>query len=308
MTGGPARGRLWLNSVLDWERLGYTSLLVTDHVDASAGLVASLAAAVSHTSRMIVGSLTAAIDFRHPVLLCKEMATLNRLWPGRIELGLGAGWSQRDYSQLGMKMDPFRCRLDRLREGVAIVRQLLGGAPLTFPGEHFDLQDASLGTSGAGAIPLILGGGGRQMLALAAAQADIVALNPQMLSTGPVWNSATLDSTRAKTRYVMTTAGERAAELELAIVIYHLFSQPTDEDVAFASRSLGIDTAAVADSPHCLFGDASAMATTLLARREDLNVSYVIVTDTSAEQLAPVISLLREQDSGMQWRPGKVGP
>lgn len=296
MTGGPSRGRSWLTSLTRWEQLGYTSLLVIDHVDNAAGLVASLSAAVCTTTKMVVGPLTAAIDFRHPVLLCKEIATLSMLWPGRVELGMGAGWLERDYTRLGLPLESAGRRIDRLREGVLVVRQLLDGGTVTFRGEHFAVQEASLGARWTGPLPLILGGGGRKMLRLAARHADIVSLNPQMRSTRAVWNSATLTATREKARYVMSEAGERADHLELAIVVYHAFAEPTARDVEFVSRSLGIDADEVRESPHCLVGDAQTMAASLVDLREALQTSYVIVTEENAELLAPVIDLLRRID------------
>jgi probable F420-dependent oxidoreductase len=294
LTGGPTRGRSWLTSLTRWEELGYTSVLVIDHVANSAGLIASLSAAVCSTTHMIVGSLTAAMDFRHPVLLCKEMATLDMLWPGRVEMGVGAGWLAQDYSRLGLQLESAGRRIDRLGEGVIVIRRLLGGGgPVTFHGQHFDVRDASLGLSWTGSIPLVLGGGGRKMLDLAARHADIVSLNPQMLSTRPVWNSATLDATREKSRYVISAAGDRADHLELAIIVYHVFPRATANDIATASRSLGIDGDAVAESPHCLIGDAPTMAASLLALREDIGTSYIIVPESEADRLAPVIDLLK---------------
>jgi probable F420-dependent oxidoreductase len=138
-----------------------------------------LTAAAAATTRLRVGSLVFDNDYRHPVVLAKEAATLDLLSDGRFDLGLGAGWMASDYEQAGIPFDGPGTRIVRLEEALQIIRGLFGGAPFSFAGVHYrikDLEGSPLPVQKPHP-PILLGGGGRRMLRLAAREADIVNVN-----------------------------------------------------------------------------------------------------------------------------------
>src|SRR5207302_3509611 len=106
------------------EEIGYDTLLVTDHLTPQLAPIPAMAAALEATTRLRVGSYVFANDYRNPVMLAKEIATLDVLSGGRAELGLGAGWYQRDYDMLGIPYDPPAKRVSRLIEAVALIDRL----------------------------------------------------------------------------------------------------------------------------------------------------------------------------------------
>nr|BFE88381.1 hypothetical protein GCM10020093_109820 [Planobispora longispora] len=99
-----------------------------------------MTAAACATSRLKVGTLVFANDFRHPAVLAKEAATVDLLSAGRLELGLGTGWMAADYASAGLALDPPGTRVDRLAEAIAVLKGLWGEGPFTFHGEHYRID------------------------------------------------------------------------------------------------------------------------------------------------------------------------
>ena len=159
--------------------MGYTALYLPDHFGDQPGPIAALMAAADATTRLRIGSLVFDNDYRHPVVLAKEAATLDLLSDGRLDLGLGAGWLVSDYEQAGIPYDSAGIRIDRLAEAVTIVKGLFTGEEFSFSGKYYTIN----GLEGLPRPvqkphpPILLGGGGRKMLTLAAREADIVHIN-----------------------------------------------------------------------------------------------------------------------------------
>src|SRR5687768_18377039 len=117
-----SRGRSaahWREVAQRAEALGYDTLLMADHISDQLAPVAALAAAADATTTLRLGSFVFANDYRNPVMLAKEATTLDLLSGGRLEFGLGAGWSRRDYTQLGIPYDTPKVRVDRMAEALA---------------------------------------------------------------------------------------------------------------------------------------------------------------------------------------------
>ena len=115
----------WLNQARKAEDLGYATFLIRDHFVSDFGgatfsPVASLMAAANATRSLRTGTLVIDNDFRHPVVLAKEVATLDQMSDGRFELGLGAGWLQVEYEQMGIPFDPPGVRVSRLEEAIKV--------------------------------------------------------------------------------------------------------------------------------------------------------------------------------------------
>ena len=155
-------------------------MLVCDHYDAPMACGPLITAAASATTALRDGSYVYNNDFRHPALLAKEMATIDALSGGRMELGMGAGWAQSEYEAVGLRFDQPRIRADRFEEAVDVVGLLLAGQKVTHQGGHYQLEQFP-GTPQPTQqkVPLLVGGGAPRMIRLAARRADIAAFVPR---------------------------------------------------------------------------------------------------------------------------------
>jgi alkanesulfonate monooxygenase SsuD/methylene tetrahydromethanopterin reductase-like flavin-dependent oxidoreductase (luciferase family) len=131
------------------ERLGFESLWRSDHfmsnVDPrrdSLETWVTLAVTAAETTRLRFGPLVCPMSFRHPALLARMAVAVDRLSRGRLILGLGAGWNEREHRAFGLPFPPLRERLDRLEEGLEVIRLLLGDGPAYFAGREFQLEGA----------------------------------------------------------------------------------------------------------------------------------------------------------------------
>jgi probable F420-dependent oxidoreductase len=171
--------KAWKEKAREVESLGYATLYLPDHFTDQVGPIAALMAAADATTTLRVGSLVFDNDYRHPVVLAKEAATLDLLSEGRLDLGLGAGWMASDYEQAGIPFDSAGTRISRMEEALTIIKGLFTGEPFTFAGEHYRLtsMEGSPRPVQRPHPPILLGGGGRRMLRIAAREADIVNVN-----------------------------------------------------------------------------------------------------------------------------------
>ena len=166
------------------EALGYSTLFVPDHfVDHPLAPTVALTHAAAVTTTLRVGSFVLGNDYRHPVVLARDMATLDVLSEGRLELGIGAGWMTGDYEKAGMTLDRPGVRIARLSEAIAVLKGLFAPGPFTFDGEHYQVHDLDGAPEPVQQpIPFLIGGGGRKILGLAAREAQIVGVNANLRS------------------------------------------------------------------------------------------------------------------------------
>src|SRR5215212_5029157 len=229
------------------EELGYSTLLLRDHFvaepfgDQLAPLVA-LSAAAGATRTLRVGSLVLDNDYRHPVVLAKEAATLDLLSEGRFELGIGAGWLRDEYERAGMPFDPPAVRVGRLKESLQLLKGLLTGPALTFKGEHYTVD----GIAGFPVPvqrphpPILVGAGSRRMLGIAGREADIVGILPRALPDGTISEALSERSPAMiaeKVGWVREAAGDRFDRVELSMVATVLVAA----DHAAAAERLGVE-------------------------------------------------------------------
>ena len=134
--------------------------------------------AAEATTHLRIGTNVLNNDFRHPVLVAREAATVDLLTEGRFQLGLGAGFMQAEYDQMGVRFDPGGRRVERLAEAVRLLKGLFTGQPVTFVGHHYHVTQHQLQPLPVQRPhpPLLIGGNGRRLLTLAAQEADIVGL------------------------------------------------------------------------------------------------------------------------------------
>lgn len=295
---GPTDRAAWAETARKIEDLGYSTLSVADHFDNDLSPVAALAAAATATTTLRIGTMVFANDFRHPVVLARDCATLDVMSGGRLELGVGAGWKRSDYDSTGLTYDRPGVRIDRLGEAISILKSCFGGGAFDFTGDHYEIS----GFTGHPAVvqspypPILLGGGGRRILSLAAREADIVGINPS-LHAGRIDEEAgptgTADATDEKIEWIRAAAGDRFAEIELQTRIH--IAAVTDDPRAMAEivgPVLGISAEEALDSPHSLVGEVPEIVEKILAVRERYGISYFTWGHDSLDAMAPVVARL----------------
>lgn len=288
-------GAAWLALARRAEELGYATLVMPDHLTPQLAPMPALAAAASTTTTLRLGTFVLANDYRHPLVMAREAATLALLSGGRFELGLGAGWKQDDYRQLGMPYDPPSERIDRLAETLSITRRLFAGESVTHVGPHYPLRDARLGPPATVAPRILVGGGGPRMLRLAAREADTVGMLAQFSRTGrPMLWQGTEAATRAKVAIVREAAGARFEQLELNVLVVDCGLVGGERPIRRSALALvkSIGRAAVGGSPYVLFGTLAQLRDQLLARRERLGISYYVWSARHVEAMAPLVDAL----------------
>jgi probable F420-dependent oxidoreductase len=300
LPGGTAAttGESWRALARRAEDLGFATLTVADHLDDQLAVVPALQAAADATTTLRIGALVLCNDYRHPVVLAKEVATLDVLSGGRAEVGVGAGWMTSDYEAAGIPLDPPGTRIRRLAEALDVLDGLWGDGPCTVAGEHYRITglDGLPKPVQRPRPPLLLGGGGRRMLTLAGARADIVGFNVSLAKgvidadAGP---DGTAERTDEKLGWIREGAGARFADLELQVRVHLVV--PTDDRAGAADAfapAFGLTPAQSLETPHALVGSPEEMADDLRARRERWGISYIGVGVDAVDALAPVISLL----------------
>ena len=277
------------------EDIGYSTILVSDHpTHPQLAPLAAATALACATTRLRVGSSVLANDFRHPVVLAKEVATLDLISGGRVELGIGTGWKQAEYESMGLTFDRASQRIDRLREAIAILRGFWSGKPYALEGEHYSIRELSgYPTPVQDRLPILIGGGGRKVLSLAAREADIVGVNPAARS-GAHDAATDLDSTEAATdeklRWVAEAAGARMDEVELCMQVYAdcVTDSRAEGDQVLAGRyAFSLEEARKV--PYAWVGSVGEICAGLEEKRERLGVSYWVVPEHAMETMGEVV-------------------
>lgn len=303
----------WVDTARRAESLGYCTLFTTDHhfgpgdivaesghrpVDVAPISAMTMAAAV--TSDLRVGCRVFCVDYHQPVVLAKELATVDFLSGGRLEAAIGAGWVAAEYNGLGIPMDRPGVRIARMVETVGLLRAHWAGEPLDIRGTHV----TAVGFSGTPRpvqvrVPLMIGGGSPKVLRIAGELADIVSFNFNNAAgkLGPnSVASATEQQTLDKVAWVRDGAGSRFDDIELEIGAY--FVSVTDEPDAAAAAigsRFGVSGDEIRSHPHALIGSVDDICSTLQSRRDQLGISYVTIAQRNMDEFAPVVARLTGQ-------------
>lgn len=301
-------GDEWAQTARRAEDLGYSTLFTTDHhfgpgpiADTSghrpvdvAPLV-GMAMAAAATSTLRVGCRVFCVDYHHPAVLAKELATLDVLTGGRVEIGMGAGWVAAEYEGLGIRMDRAGVRIERLAEAIEVLTAHFSGEPIDVCGKHLQVH----GYTGTPAPvqrprpPIMVGGGAPKVLRLAGERADIVSINfnnaAGALGAASVTSSGD-EATAQKLEWVRDGAGARFDDIELEMAAYFV---AVGDGAAAATEGLaarfGVEPTAFAAHPHALLGSVDEICDRLVERRERFGFSYVNVAQRHLEEFAPVI-------------------
>lgn len=261
------------------EALGYSTLLAADRPPLG-GLapLTSLTYAAATTTSLRVGTSVLVNDYRHPVLLAHEAATLDVFSQGRLQLGLGVGNWPGDYEKMGIPFESAGSRLNCLEEALAIIKAMFTGEMVNFSGKHYTTREAKgLKSFQQPHPPIFMGGAGKRMLQLAAREADIVNIAPRMTAQGVDPTDATEEAIAQKVVWVREAAGERFAHLELCMLAFHL---TIDDD-----QTRGQEHPAGAMS-------VDQVVNHLLEQRERYGFSSLLLLDGQMESFAPVVARL----------------
>jgi len=301
----------WREGARQAEGQGYSALHLADHIIGpgpaleatnhplqSLAAVPAMAVAAEATSTLRVGCRVFCIDYRPAAVLAKEAATLDLLSGGRLELGLGAGWLRGEYEAVGIDFDPIGTRIERLAETVAFLKAHFSKGQLDFAGEHVNARgyEGSPQPVQQPHPPIMIGGGGRRVLSLAAREADVVSLNfnnrSGVLGAEGV-QSGTADATAEKVGWIREAAGPRFDSLELEIGCYFAFVGPGTAKIADGmGAGLGLSGEAMRAHPHGLFGEVEEICEELERRRELYGISYITVGAEARDAFAPVVARL----------------
>jgi probable F420-dependent oxidoreductase len=311
-TDSPAN---WRNLIAKTEDLGYSTFFLADHFLSEGpalestghppqmlAAVPAIAMALEQTSTLRVGCRVFCNDYRQPIILAKEAATMDYLSGGRLEFGIGAGWIKNEYEAVNLPFDEFPERFARFAEFVHGYKAFMSGEPLNLNGDFIRWSGFSGIPSPAQTPhpPLMIGGGSKKILTFAGQEADIVSLNfnNRAGTLGPDgMNSGLADATAKKIEWIKNGAGARFDDIELEIGAYSTIITDQQQPTAQAmGDALGMSADDILSHPHCLIGSVDYICDELQRRREAYGISYIAVLDDGqnnmVEAFAPIVARL----------------
>jgi probable F420-dependent oxidoreductase len=288
----------WAELARRTEAAGYEVLTMPDHFTDQLAPIPALMAAASATTTLRVGALVFDNDYKHPVVLAKELATIDLLSDGRLDIGLGAGWMISDYEEAGMPYDSPKVRIDRFIEGVAVIRGAMAEGSFSFSGDHYTITNYNGQPKPVQARPpLLIGGGGKRVLSYAAREADIIGINGTLTAgvVGPeALSTMTAESVDEKVAIVAAAGAHRINDIEMNIRTF--FVKVTNDRAATVdgiSSMFGVSKNMIDASPFALIGSVEECIEQLLERRERWGLSYTIVGAENIDECAPIVAALR---------------
>lgn len=292
---GADSGGDWAEQARRGEALGYATFLMPDHFGRQLAPVPALMAAAMATSSIRIGTAVFDNDFRHPAMLAKEMATIDVLSEGRLEMGIGAGWVKAEYEQAGISFDPPNVRVERMQEAVRVITGLWDNDPFSFAGKHYAITDMEGWPKPLQhpRPPIMIGAGGKRMLSFAAREADIVGILAPALPEGGLDTAADSEERLAQqVDWVRAAAGDRFQDIELSMLFWAV--RVTDdiragaEDIA-RTRFRPTTAEQILTSPYYLIGSVEGIVERLQELRERFCISYITLMPGHDEVFAPVV-------------------
>ncbi len=284
------------------ESIGYHGLVIPDHLIDQLAPIPALATIAAVTERLRIVPFVLNNDLRHPAVLAQDLATLDVLSGGRLDIGIGAGWNRPEYEAIGIPFEPSATRMERLAEAVAVLKGAFGDGPFSFTGRHYTITDLDGRPKPVQRPypPLLIGGGGRRTLELAAREADIVGLAPRILpgERGDP-RSITLEATAEKIGWVREAAGERFERLILNAYPSMVPIRVTDDagpaareaiDAIRSRTGYELTERELLESPHIFIGSVDGLVEKLLGLRERLGITSILTGEIG--ELAPVVERL----------------
>jgi probable F420-dependent oxidoreductase len=289
------------------EDQGYNILLLPDHLagpnhgfaGAYLSPAVALMAVAAATTHLRIGSFVFSNDFRPPAILAKDVATLDLLSNGRVEMGIGAGYLPEDYAQAGITFERAGVRIERLEEALQIIKQFFSEEKVTFVGKHYTVRDLSTLPQAIQRPhpPIYIGGGGKRVLTLAAREANIIGLTAMTKPTGEFdFSTISAQATRQKIAWIRQAGEQRLSDVEINAFVFliNLTEHRTTVAERMANR-LGLTVQDILKSPHSLIGTTEEICNELLERRSEYGISYITIPFSHAEAFAPIVARLTNQ-------------
>jgi probable F420-dependent oxidoreductase len=304
-----AGGREWRDTVRKVEDLGYSTLFLADHYlgpgpaqkiartpRQDLAPIAAMAAAAAVSDTLRIGCRVFCIDYHVPAVLAKEAATLDLLSDGRLEMGIGAGWSETEYNAMGLTFDRAGRRIAKLAEVVSLIKAHWEGEQLDFAGRQVQVR----GYAGRPRPvqrphpPIMIGGGGPRMLAYAGREADIVSMSSVPFVARDADGRDPQAVARRRIDVVRNAAGERYARLEIEGSPYFTaITEDPETALSTAATTTGIPAEVLRSHPNVMIGSLETVVELLYSQRESLGINYVTVQQSQIESFAPVVDRLR---------------
>ena len=285
------------------EAIGFHGLVVPDHLLDQLSPVPAMAVIAAATQRLRIGAFVFNNDLRHPAVLAQDLASLDVLSEGRLDVAIGAGWNQAEYRATGIPFEDGPIRVSRLEEAVAVLKGCFADGPFSFAGSHYRISayDAGPRPVQRPHPPFLIGGGQRRILSLAAREAQIVGLAP---TAGPPGRPGPKRFSRAGTQrqgaWVREAAGDRFETLTLNVYPSSYPITVTDNARAEARRAAdtlraraGVELTVdeVLASAHLHIGSVDMLADKIVGLREELGISSFMVGEV--DEMLPVVERLQ---------------
>ena len=284
------------------EAVGIDTLVVPDHLIPQLAPTPTMAAICALSDRLRVAAFVTNNDLRHPAVLAQELASIDVLSDGRLDVAIGAGWNRAEYDAIGLRFDPTPVRQARLAESIAVLKGCFARGPFSFVGRHYTITDYDAYPKPVQQPhpPFLIGGGGRRTLELAAREADVVGLAPRILPNGaPDPRSVTFEGTREKVDWVRTAAGDRFGQLTMNIypsmtgvsVTEHPLREAGEVAERIGARSgIPITAEALLESPHIFIGTRGDFVAKFRRLRDELGITSIMVG--GVDELSSVVEEL----------------
>lgn len=290
----------WIDKVRRAEELGYTTIHLPDHLIDQLSPTVALMLAAEVSSSLRLGTCVFDNNFRHLALFAKEVATLDLLSEGRVELGLGAGWQEVEYRQAGIPFDAAGVRVGRYEEAITILKALFADGPVTYEGRYYTINGLESLPKPVQKPhpPFMLAGGSKRTLSIAGREADIITINPKVLADGNNvdMQDATVAATTQKINWIREAAGDRFDQIELAILVLEVVRTNENQDQSEPVLATGIGSLVSGDQPlqgiYVLAGSVDQLCEQVLLNRERFGFSYISVFEKDMEAFAPVVARL----------------
>jgi probable F420-dependent oxidoreductase len=289
------------------ESVGCDVLMIPDHVYGQYAPLPLLAAIAARTERLRLGTFVLNVCLRHPAVLAYDLATVDALSGGRLEIGIGAGWNKPEFDALGLPFEPIGVRVTRLAEAIAILKGCFADGAFSFAGKYYTITDHDAAPAPAQRPhpPFFLGGGGQRLLSLAAREAQTIGLAPRLIQGDrPRVDAASITAaaTEEKIGWIRAAAGDRFAEIELntypgggptVITANPLAAARERADKIRAQTGAELTVEEVLDSPHMFIGSTADLTRKFTELRERFGISSFFIDDLDA--LTPVVESLAGQ-------------
>jgi probable F420-dependent oxidoreductase len=284
------------------ESIGYSTYLLSDHLLNTLAPMPALATIAAATETLRIGMFVLNNDLRHPAVLHQELASLDVLSEGRLEIGIGAGWNEPEYTASGIPFDAVPVRVGRLEEAVAVLKGLFADEKLTHTGAHYTIteMDGRPKPVQKPHPPILIGGGGKRVLRLAGREAQIVGFAPRIGAKEGGFASCTFEATKEKVQWVKEAAGARFDQIELNTYPSFRPASVTSEPRKAAEELLarlnerapsGLTVDELVDSPHVFIGTVDQLVQKFTRLRNELGISNIMVGN-GIDDFAPIVERL----------------